>query len=107
MTTTINFVPGRTKGSRNFIHEGHLYCLDKKGDDKTYWRCSCSLKACSGRLNLLADNTVTGTKPHMLLSPYLHRWTPWQTTTSRPGLGQFLPLALPSTLLGFGTNKML
>ena len=62
MTSTINFVPGRTKGSRNVIHEGHRYCLDKKRDDKTYWRCS--LKTCSGRLNLLADTTVTGTKPH-------------------------------------------
>ena len=62
MTSNINFVPGRIKGSRNVIHEGHRYCLDKKRDDKTYWRCS--LKTCSGRLNLLADTTVTGTKPH-------------------------------------------
>ena len=38
MPSTINFIPGHTSGSRNVIHDGYRYCLDKKRDDKTYWR---------------------------------------------------------------------
>ena len=62
MTSTITFIPGRTTGSRNVIHDGYRYCLDKKRDEKTYWRCTD--KTCSGRLNLVNDTTVTSTKPH-------------------------------------------
>ena len=40
MSSTITFIPGRTSGPRNVIHDGYRYCLDKKRDDKTYWRCS-------------------------------------------------------------------
>ena len=43
---TVTFIPGRTSGSRNVIHDGYHYCLDKKRDDKTYWRCT--VKTCSG-----------------------------------------------------------
>ena len=58
MTSTITFIPGRTTGSRNVIHDGYRYCLD----EKIYWRCTD--KTCSGRLNLVNDTTVTSTKPH-------------------------------------------
>ena len=39
-----------------------VYCLDKKRDDKTYWRCTD--KTCPGRLNLMNDTTVTSMEPH-------------------------------------------
>ena len=68
MSSTITFIPGRTSGSRNVIHDGYRYCLDKKRDDKTYWRFID--KTCSGRLSLMNDNTVTNSKP------YLHHPTP-------------------------------
>ena len=63
MTSTISFVPGRTARSRNVIHEGYRYCLDRKRDEKSYWKCVD--KTCSGRLSLVDDTTVTSTKPHM------------------------------------------
>ena len=62
MTFTITFVPGRTTGSRHVIHDGYRYCLDKKRDEKSYWRCTT--KTCAGRLSLVDDTTVTSTKPH-------------------------------------------
>ena len=48
----------RTSGSRNVIHDGYRYCLDKKRDDSTG-------KTCSGRLNLMNDTTVTNLEPHL------------------------------------------
>ena len=51
-----------TSGSRNVIHDGYRYCLDKKRDDKTY--CRCTDKTCSGRLNLMNDTSVTNSNPH-------------------------------------------
>ena len=62
MSSTITFISGRTSGPRHVIHDGYRYCLDKKRDDKTYWRCTD--KTCSGRLNLMKDTTVTNSKPH-------------------------------------------
>ena len=57
---TVTFIPGRTSGSRNFIHDKYRYCLGKKRDDKTYWKCTD--KTCSGRLNLINDTIVTITE---------------------------------------------
>ena len=62
MSSTVTFISWRTSGSRNFIHDGYRYCLDKKRDDKTYWRCTD--KTCPGRLNLMNDTTVTSMEPH-------------------------------------------
>jgi hypothetical protein len=60
MSSSITFIPGRTTGSRNVIHDGYRYCLDKNRDDKTYWRCT--EKTCSGRLSLTNNTTVTWTQ---------------------------------------------
>ena len=49
MTSTITFVPGRTTGSKNVIHDGYKYCLDKKRVEKTYWKCTD--KTLMGRTN--------------------------------------------------------
>ena len=62
MTSTILFVPGRTSRSRHVLHDGFRFCLDKKRDEKSYWRCV--VEGCSGRLSLLDDTTVTSSKPH-------------------------------------------
>ena len=62
VSSTITFISGRTSGPRNVIHDGYRFCLDKKRDDKTYWRCTD--KTYSGRLNLMNDTAVTNSKPH-------------------------------------------
>ena len=62
MTSTISIVPGRTSRSRNVIHEGYRYCLNRKRSEKSYWKCVD--KTCPGRLTLLDDATVTSTKIH-------------------------------------------
>ena len=62
MSITISIVPGRTNRSRNVIHEGYRYCLDKKKSEKFYWKCV--IKSCSGRLTLLDDSTVMSSKTH-------------------------------------------
>ena len=61
MTSSITFIPGRTTGSRNVIHDGYRYCLDKKRDEKTYWRCTD--KTCSGRLNLVNEPRLLDHSP--------------------------------------------
>ena len=61
-TSTITLIPGRTTVSRNVIHDGFRYCLNKKPDEKTYWRCTD--KTFCGRFNLVNETTVTSTKPH-------------------------------------------
>ena len=62
MTSTVSIVPGRTSRSRNVIHEGYRYCLDRKRSEKSYWKCVD--KTCPGRLTLLDDTTVTNMKQH-------------------------------------------
>ena len=56
MTTTISFIPGRTSRSRNLLHDGYRYFLDKKRSEKSYWKCVN--KTCSGRLSFVDDSTV-------------------------------------------------
>lgn len=51
--TDTHFIRGN-RGGRVLIHEGYRYQLNKRSDDRTYWRCwreDC-------RATLIASNTV-------------------------------------------------
>ena len=50
-SSSIEFIPGRKKGSRNVLYDGHLYHLNRKKDEKTYWKCN----KCKSRVTLVQD----------------------------------------------------
>ena len=50
-SSSIEFIPGKKKNSRNVIYDGHLYHLNRKKDEKTYWKC----KKCKSRVTLVQD----------------------------------------------------
>ena len=55
-TTTshvVDFIPGR-KGGRNALYDGHIYSLNVKRNEKTYWRCN----KCPARMTLCNDTYV-------------------------------------------------
>ena len=54
-TSTIEFFPGRKKGSRNVLYDGHLYHLIRKKNERTYWKCN----KCKSRLTLVHDTFLT------------------------------------------------
>ena len=54
-TSTIEFFPGRKKGSRNVLNDGHLYHLIRKKNERTYWKCN----KCKSRLTLVHDTFLT------------------------------------------------
>ncbi|XP_063682155.1 uncharacterized protein LOC134817012 [Bolinopsis microptera] len=58
-SSSIEFIPGRKKGSRNVLYDGHLYHLNRKREDKTYWKCN----KCKSRLILVQD-TFCSAAPH-------------------------------------------
>ena len=62
-SSSFEFISGRNKGSCNVLYDGHLYHLNRKKDDKTYWKCN----KCKSRLTLVQD-TFRSATPHTILN---------------------------------------
>ena len=89
---TVTFIPGRTSGSRNVIHDGYHYCLDNKRDDQTYWRCTDKTWALDASIwwktllwrirslifTLIAANSVYTPKQNMKRKAVFY-WPPYKT----------------------------
>ena len=59
----VTFIPGK-RGKPNAVWKGHRYCLDKRREEKSYWKCTLFKDDCKGKLNLLNDTTVTNLPVH-------------------------------------------
>ncbi|KAL5270814.1 hypothetical protein ACHWQZ_G001474 [Mnemiopsis leidyi] len=60
------YVPGRKSSNNNLIYNGNRYCLDKRRNDRTYWRCVA--KKCYSRVTIRAGK-VLKSSPHISHPP--------------------------------------
>ena len=70
MCPSIDFIPGRKKGSRNVLYNGHLYHLNRKKDDKTYWHYASLGRQTTSTLSI-SQITSLWTEPSGPLQTYL------------------------------------
>ena len=62
-TSSVEFVSGK-KGKPNAVVDGHRYTLDRRRNEKSYWRCTLRNQECCGRLVLKDDSLVTNAPTH-------------------------------------------
>ena len=69
MANNIHFVPATKKGHENPVLNGFRYVLDRKRDDKSYWKC-CRHKSlsCKARITTM-DKQLTSTIPNHCHDP--------------------------------------
>ena len=59
----VTFVNGK-QGKPNAIWRRHRYCLVRRRDERSYWKCTLFRDGCKGKLNLLNISTVTNVPAH-------------------------------------------
>lgn len=59
----VTFVNGK-QGKPNAIWRGHRYCLVRRRDERSYWKCTLFRDGYKGKLNLLNNSTVTNVPAH-------------------------------------------
>ena len=63
MASSLQFIPGRRSGQLPLL-DGFRFCLDKKKNETTYWKCVDFRKGCRARITTLDDQLTSPVPDH-------------------------------------------
>ncbi|KAL5249853.1 hypothetical protein ACHWQZ_G015797 [Mnemiopsis leidyi] len=63
MASSLQFIPGRRSGQVPLL-DGFRFCLDKKKNETTYWKCVDFRKGCRARITTLDDQLTSPVPDH-------------------------------------------